>query len=140
MGETISKTAKTITSARMLGRQLTETILELVPYSKPWISLHRVSKSALNPPTNPMVNRVLTSPYLWWFDPYPTGLESAIGGLNQCWRDKYGHDRIIPRAPRRWKRGKRTLALFAGHRIAGALPAGQTIDNAVVRRAAASRA
>src|SRR5271156_3241891 len=22
-----------------------------------------------------MVNRVLTSPYLWWFDPYPTGLE-----------------------------------------------------------------
>jgi N-succinyldiaminopimelate aminotransferase len=27
-----------------------------------------------------MVNRVLTSPYLWWFDPYPTGLKSAIGG------------------------------------------------------------
>src|ERR1700691_5643284 len=24
----------------------------------------------------PMVNRVLTSPYLWWFDPYPTGLTS----------------------------------------------------------------
>jgi hypothetical protein len=20
---------------------------------------------------NPMVNRVLTSPYLWWFDPFP---------------------------------------------------------------------
>jgi hypothetical protein len=22
-----------------------------------------------------MVNRVLTSPYLWWFDPYPAGLD-----------------------------------------------------------------
>src|ERR1700684_802441 len=87
-----------------------------------------------------MVNRVLTSPYLWWFDPHPAGLESAIGGLNECWRDTYGHDRIIPRAPGRWKRGKRTLAFFAGHRTAGTLPASQTIDNAVVRRAPASPA
>jgi N-succinyldiaminopimelate aminotransferase len=27
-----------------------------------------------------MVNRVLTSPYLWWFDLHPTGLKHAIGG------------------------------------------------------------
>ena len=26
-----------------------------------------------------MVNRVLTSPYLWWFDPFPAGLDLAIG-------------------------------------------------------------
>jgi hypothetical protein len=29
-----------------------------------------------NPPKStlaPMVNRVLTSPYLWWFDPFPVG-------------------------------------------------------------------
>jgi hypothetical protein len=26
-----------------------------------------------------MVNRVLTSPYLWWFDPFAAGLPFAIG-------------------------------------------------------------
>ena len=26
-----------------------------------------------------MVNRVLTSPYLWWFDPFSAGLTPAIG-------------------------------------------------------------
>src|SRR3984957_4088105 len=138
MGEAISKTARMMTSTRKLGRQRTITILGLVPYFEPRLSLRLAMEDALGPPINPMVNRVLTSPYLWWFDPYPTGLESAIGALNECWRDKYGHDRIIPRAPRRWQRGKRTLALFAGHRIAGALPTGQAVDNAVVRRATAS--
>ena len=44
-----------------------------------------------------MVNRVLTSPYLWWFDPLPTGLVRR-SAASTCWRFKYGNDRFIPRA------------------------------------------
>src|ERR1700719_416708 len=115
MGDGVSKTARIVTSTRELGRQLTHTILGLGPYFEPRVPLRLATEDALYMQINPMVNRVLTSPYLWWFDPYPTGLESAIGGLNECWRDKHGHDRIIPRAPGRWKRGGRTLAVLAGH-------------------------
>jgi hypothetical protein len=39
-------------------------------------SEERANIVAQNPPKStlaPMVNRVLTSPYLWWFDPLPVG-------------------------------------------------------------------
>ena len=32
-----------------------------------------------------MVNRVLTSPYLWWFDPFPAGLDGRPAA-RECWR------------------------------------------------------
>jgi hypothetical protein len=39
-------------------------------------SSEKLAKSSLAS----MVNRVLTSPYLWWFDPFEAGLTLAIGG------------------------------------------------------------
>jgi Amt family ammonium transporter len=81
----------------------------------------------------PMVNRVLTSPYLWWSDPHPP-VSKRDRRHHPCWRDKYGHDRIIPRPAGRRKPGGRALALLAGHRIAGAVSTVQAIDNVIVRR------
>ena len=37
---------------------------------------HSRRGTAGNCPLPPMVNRVLTSPYLWWFDPLPAGLDT----------------------------------------------------------------
>ena len=46
-----------------------------------------------------MVNRVLTSPYLWWFDPIFGRSRRATRLPRECWRFTYGNDRFIPRAP-----------------------------------------
>src|ERR1039458_4604287 len=35
---------------------------------------HGVAEAGAKSTLAPMVNRVLTSPYLWWFDPFPAGL------------------------------------------------------------------
>src|SRR6202035_3906452 len=84
-----------------------------------------------------MVNRVLTSPYLWWFDPFPAAPKHDRRP-QECWHDPYGHDCFIPRAAGLRKSGKRTLAIRAAHRTTGPVSARQAIDNAIIRRAAAS--
>ena len=85
-----------------------------------------------------MVNRVLTSPYLWWFDPFSAGLDGATGCPESAGASPYGNDRFIPCAAGRRQPAKRTLAVCADGRAAGPLSAGQAIDCAVIRRAAAS--
>src|ERR1700692_1998511 len=83
-----------------------------------------------------MVNRVLTSPYLWWlirFRPVSPWdrLPNCAGAL------KYGHDRFIPRAAGRRRPRKRALAIRPADRAIGPLPAWQALDNIISRRAAA---
>src|SRR4051794_35194418 len=89
-----------------------------------------------------MVNRVLTSPYLWWSDP-------ILAGLHPCDRPPFssaglnpnGNDRFIRRGTGRWqpetRRPERALAVCPGKRTARPVSAGKTADHAVARRAAA---
>src|SRR5881227_2067025 len=88
-----------------------------------------------------MVNRVLTSPYLWWSDPFLAGpdasdrLPFSSAGLNPN-----GNDRFIRRGTGRQpetRRPERALAVCPGDRAPGPLSAGKTADHAVARRAAA---
>src|SRR6201992_2443345 len=68
----------------------------------------------------PMVNRVLTSPYLWLIRFQPNGC-GPIGGLKNAGAFIYGNDRSIPRATERRPSGSRTFAVCADGGAVGPL-------------------
>ena len=80
-------------------------------------------RSRFHPPEKADVNRVLTSPYLWWFDLFFGRSHEAIGRPQKGWRFRHGNDRFIPRAAERRQSAERTLAVRAAGRAAGPISA-----------------